>query len=423
MTRRDPFEFVAQMPSAQDPQPIDAPSKDIPPAPSWQGESTAPVSKDQSRNQALIDTTARITGAMYIYVTLWLVITLINGLQRSHPALVWGGAGWLGTIALVRGIVGHRLKQLLDFKPRLAHQLTVGLVLVNGLTWGLLTAASVYLPSLEIIKMPMLLVSVGLSSGGTVAMAINPTLKVWFPVSVIMPVALATASNVTGSNLMLACLMMVYTIYVMQASRVVSQDYWRAQVAYKALEHASLTDTLTQIPNRLHFDRQYQVEWRRACRLGTRLAVMIVDLDHFKRINDEHGHPAGDTVLQEAASAMRQAILRPCDVLARYGGEEFIVLLPDITEDGVHVVAERVRAQVAAMKIALPALDTHISITCSVGYAFTSPQHHHDEDEPIRRADEALYCAKTEGRNRSQAWRAQTPIARAQPVSKPISST
>jgi hypothetical protein len=102
---------------------------------------------------------------------------------------------------------------------------------------------------------------------------------------------------------MLACLMMVYTIYVMQASRVVSQDYWRAQAAYKALEHASLTDTLTQIPNRLHFDRQYQAEWRRACRLGTHLAVMIVDLDHFKRINDEHGHPVGDAVLQEAANA------------------------------------------------------------------------------------------------------------------------
>lgn len=368
-----------------------------------------PGSHDQSRNQALIDTTARITGAMYIYVALWLVITLLSGLQRSHPILVWGSAGWLGLIALVRGVVGHHLKQLLDYKPRLAHQLTVSLVLINGLTWGLLTAASVYLPSLEVIKTQMLLVSVGLSSGGTVAMAINPTLKVWFPVSVIMPVALATASNVTGSNLMLACLMMVYTIYVMQASRVVSQDYWRAQAAYKALEHASLTDTLTQIPNRLHFDRQYQAEWRRACRLGTHLAVMIVDLDHFKRINDEHGHPVGDAVLQEAANAMRQAILRPCDLLARYGGEEFIVLLPDVTEEGVHVVAERVRTQVAALKIVNPTQGNPISVTCSLGYACSTPQHHHDPDEPIRRADEALYRAKTEGRNRSQAWRKQEP--------------
>lgn len=405
------------MPSVQDSQPQDAPSSDTSPAPTWQGDAGVPDSQDQSRNQALIDTTARITGAMYIYVSLWLVITLISGLQRSHPLLVWGAAGWLGTIALVRGIVGHRLKQLLDYKPRLAHRLTVGLVLVNGLTWGLLTAASVYLPSLDIIKTPMLLVGVGLSSGGTVAMAINPTLKVWFPVSVIMPVALATASNVSGSNLMLACLMMVYTIYVMQASRVVSQDYWRAQVAYKALEHASLTDTLTQIPNRLHFDRQYQAEWRRACRLGTRLAVMIVDLDHFKRINDEHGHPVGDTVLQEAANAMRQAILRPCDVLARYGGEEFIVLLPDITEDGVHVVAERVRTQVAALKIAVPTRGTHISVTCSLGYACTTPQHHLDADEPIRRADEALYRAKTEGRNRSLAWREQATATRTQAIS------
>ncbi|MBI5925370.1 MAG: GGDEF domain-containing protein [Aquabacterium sp.] len=394
------------MSSLPDPQQNGAPA----PAPTWQGETGALSSTDQSRNQALIDTTARITGAMYVYVSLWLVITLVSGLQRSHPVLVWGAAAWLGLLALVRGVVGHQLKSLLDYNPGLAHKLTVGLVLCNGLTWGLLTAASVYFPELEPIRTSMLLVGVGLSSGGTVAMAINPTLKVWFPVSVITPVALATASNMTQGNLMLAGLMMVYTVYIMHASRVVSQDYWRAQVAYKALEHASLTDTLTQIPNRLHFDRQYQAEWRRACRLGTRLAVMIVDLDHFKRINDEHGHPVGDAVLQEAANAMRQAIMRPCDVLARYGGEEFIVLLPDITEDGAHVVAERLRVQVANLKIAVPTRSTHVSVTCSLGYACTIPQHHHDADEPIRQADAALYRAKTEGRNRSRSWQAPSPL-------------
>ncbi|MBI3381141.1 MAG: GGDEF domain-containing protein [Aquabacterium sp.] len=362
----------------------------------------APQGSQQSLNQALIDTTSRIMGAMYVYLALWLVITLVAGLQKTHPQLVWGTTIWLGAIAATRALVAHQLHSLLDHSPALAHRLTVGLVLVNGLTWGLLTAASVQIPSFEPIRTSMLLVSVGLSSGGTVAMAINPTLKVWFPVSVIAPVAIATATHASDSNFMLACLMVVYTVYVMHSARTVSQDYWRAQEAFRALEHASLTDPLTQVPNRLHFERQYQIEWRRACRLNTRIAVMIVDLDHFKRVNDEHGHPAGDIVLQEAAKAMSAAIMRPCDVLARYGGEEFIVLLPEITEEGAQVVAERLRTQVEKLEIALPSSTIHI--TCSVGYACLVPGHELDADDMVRQADQALYGAKTSGRNRCQGW-------------------
>ena len=113
------------MPSLPDSQQTEA----APPAPTWQGEASALSNADQSRNQALIDTTARITGAMYVYVSLWLVITLFSGMHRAHPILVWGAAAWLGSIALVRGVVGHQLKRLLDYNPGLEHKLTVGLVL------------------------------------------------------------------------------------------------------------------------------------------------------------------------------------------------------------------------------------------------------------------------------------------------------
>lgn len=390
------------MPSAPNPQPH-APllTETASPAARLLG-TEAPQGSQQSLNQALIDTTSRIMGAMYVYLALWLVITLVAGVQKTHPQLVWGTALWLGVIAAARAVVAHQLHSLLDHSPALANRLTVGLVLANGLTWGLLTAASVHVPALEPIRTSMLLVAVGLSSGGTVAMAINPTLKMWFPVSVIAPLAIATATHASDSNFMLASLMVVYTVYVMHSARIVSQDYWRAQDAFRALEHASLTDPLTQVPNRLHFERQYQIEWRRACRLNTRMAVMIVDLDHFKRVNDEHGHPAGDIVLQEAAKAMSTAIMRPCDVLARYGGEEFIVLLPEITEEGAHIVAERLRTQVEKLTITLPSSAT--CITCSVGYTCLVPGHELEADDMIRQADEALYQAKKGGRNRCQGW-------------------
>lgn len=383
------------------------PAPHMPPAPDHPPDKAQPHAllvdgAQASRHQALIDTTSRLMAAMYVYVALWLVITLVTGLHRSHPLLVWGTTTWLVLIAVIRAAVAIKLKALLAYRPVLAHGLTVTPVLANGLTWGLLTASSIYRPDLEPIRASMLLVGVGLSSGGTVAMAINPTLKLWFPLSVISPVAIATATHATDNNILLACLMAVYVIYVMQAANTVSKDYWRAQEAFSALERASLTDTLTQVANRLHFDRQYELEWRRACRLRTHLAVMIIDLDHFKRINDAHGHPAGDVVLQQTARAMRLAILRPCDLLARYGGEEFIALLPDISDEGAHVVAERVRTEVERLTVTLPSGD--IKVTCSLGYACVVPEHTADADEFIRHADEALYQAKTSGRNRSQRW-------------------
>lgn len=94
--------------------------------------------------------------------------------------------------------------------------------------------------------------------------------------------------------------------------------------------------------------------------------------------------------------------MRPCDVLARYGGEEFIVLLPEITEEGAYIVAERLRTQVEKLRITLPS--STMNITCSVGYTCIVPGHELDADELIRQADEALYQAKTSGRNRSQGW-------------------
>lgn len=386
------------------PNPLHALSAPTEPVPSGMSE---PETGHPSRaaiagDQALTDTTSRTMGSLYVCVALWLLITLAAGLHKTHPQLVWGCTIWLGSIAAARTMVAHRLQKLLELSPMLAHRLTGGLVLANGLTWGLLSALSVRIPALEAIRTPMLLVGMGLASGGAVALAINPMLRVWFPVSVLAPVAIAMASHTSDGNLMLAGLMVAYAVYTMQVARTVSQDYWSAQQAFKALEHVSLTDPLTQVPNRLHFERQYQLEWLRACRLNTRIAVMIVDLDHFKRINDEHGHPAGDLVLQEVAKAMAAAIMRPCDLLARYGGDEFIVLLPDISEEGAQVVAERLRAQLEELKIVLPS--GGISITCSVGYAGLIPGHELEADDLVRQADEALYQAKMAGRNCIRGW-------------------
>jgi diguanylate cyclase (GGDEF)-like protein len=175
----------------------------------------------------------------------------------------------------------------------------------------------------------------------------------------------------------------------------------RIQRLLDATQALSSTDPLTGLSNRRFLTQQAPRMWRQARRDGTRVAAMVLDLDHFKRLNDAHGHAAGDAVLQAVAGALA-ATVRPADVLARTGGEELVVLglVGDATE--AHHLAERLRAAVAAS-----CTDDGHRVTASIGIALTRPV---DGDDPgdalwrlIDRADAAMYEAKRQGRDRIAA--------------------
>jgi diguanylate cyclase (GGDEF)-like protein len=155
-------------------------------------------------------------------------------------------------------------------------------------------------------------------------------------------------------------------------------------------------DALTGLWNRVMLHEQLGMELKRAARSGEPVAVILADLDHFKQINDRHGHAAGDAVLREASARMR-GVLRDHDGISRYGGEEFLVLLPRTGMEAALAVAERIRAAVAAEPVTVG--DQSLPVTLSLGLATTSD--HPAEVEPlIAAADAALYRAKAAGRNR-----------------------
>jgi two-component system cell cycle response regulator len=161
----------------------------------------------------------------------------------------------------------------------------------------------------------------------------------------------------------------------------------------------SLTDPLTELWNFRYFQLQAIREVEAATRYRRPLGLLIVDLDHFKRVNDRHGHPVGDQVLAEVARRIRTSTRLP-DVVARYGGEEFVLLLPATDDAGAVVTAERIRRRVSRLPIVAGGQDAlRISVTCSVGVA-AYPVHGDSVDELLRRADAALYTAKSEGRDR-----------------------
>jgi diguanylate cyclase (GGDEF)-like protein len=165
-----------------------------------------------------------------------------------------------------------------------------------------------------------------------------------------------------------------------------------------ALHQLTRTDALTGLYNRRHFMEQMDNEHARATRYGRPLSCMMVDLDHFKRINDEHGHAVGDVVLHETAQRLRLA-LRETDVLARLGGEEFGALLPDTDLDGARRVAERCRELLGGTPVLVEQRPS-VRVTASFGVAVLDAVKAPGPEDLLRAADLALYASKGRGRNR-----------------------
>jgi two-component system cell cycle response regulator len=158
------------------------------------------------------------------------------------------------------------------------------------------------------------------------------------------------------------------------------------------LEQLVYSDDLTGLWNRRFLHRRLTAELHAARRHGHALSVAMVDVDHFKAVNDDHGHQVGDEVLAVVADRMTRAV-RAEDVVGRWGGEEFVAILPQIDADGAHAAAERIRCCVADDPVA----GARIAITVSVGCATLADET--TADELLARADQALYAAKRGGRN------------------------
>jgi diguanylate cyclase len=171
------------------------------------------------------------------------------------------------------------------------------------------------------------------------------------------------------------------------------------QAVVDGLCKLSSRDALTGLANRRQFELALAREIDRVARAGEPALVLMIDIDHFKKVNDTHGHPAGDLVLQSVARALHDCI-RPMDTVARFGGEEFAMILPNCPPAFGQTVAERVRLKVQGRSVAIaPGID--VSVTVSIGGAFAPQWVRSSAPLWIERADQQLYRAKAEGRNRA----------------------
>lgn len=172
------------------------------------------------------------------------------------------------------------------------------------------------------------------------------------------------------------------------------------QAANQQLEVLSNTDGLTGLSNRHKFDQVWAQEWQRAVRQGLPLAVVMIDVDHFKLYNDQFGHPAGDECLRRVAAVLAHSVRRAGELAARYGGEEFVVVLPGLDANGALQEAERIRTEVSALGIPHTGSSAGAVVTVSLGVASRVPQREEGLYLLLQEADDALYQAKHGGRNR-----------------------
>ena len=166
------------------------------------------------------------------------------------------------------------------------------------------------------------------------------------------------------------------------------------------LEVLSVTDALTRLANRRRFDAVWLDEWQRALRQATPLAVIMLDVDHFKAYNDHYGHQQGDECLRRVGEVLLTTLRRAGELVARYGGEEFVVVLPGTSVIHAMAVAESIRANIQAAGMAHAHSGVAAVVTVSLGVAVGIPTQGDARDALVHAADAALYRAKDQGRNR-----------------------
>jgi diguanylate cyclase (GGDEF)-like protein len=243
--------------------------------------------------------------------------------------------------------------------------------------------------------------------GGTLALLLDNASPFFFPAAIFsLGIAIARHHFRSGVSA-IAVSLGAYGI----RSTLLQFRYHRSQIkaseARDAMEVVSLTDQLTGVSNRRHFDRMFDSEWSRRSRQRGPLSLVLVDIDHFKLINDKYGHDEGDVCLRQVAYALKASLQRESDNLARYGGEEFAALLPGTDLRGAVAVALRMQNIIRGLKLRNDTPEGK-TVTISIGVATSDSPFVETTQSLFEAADQALYRAKQKGRNRIEQEPART---------------
>jgi len=365
-----------------------------------------PETKAQFRARLSQDLAERSIPGIPVYVAVWSIIIFATDFHRTRPDIAfpfWLAFLFCGTVRLTYQFTHRRLFQ---FSPTLNSILFAATVILPAALWSGLFAYYIVQPEDATMRLLMVIVTAGLCSGGVTSYAPHQPLAFGYMMIIIIPacVGLYVSRPDDAALFYLLITYMGFSALLLQRG---NREYWvalanEAALAEKSrqLESISKTDALTGVFNRRHFNQILDLEWKRGSRENRRLTLIMLDIDHFKCINDTFGHLAGDDYLRSIAGILQSSFKRCTDVIARYGGEEFAILLPGTPLDDAAILAESLRQEIAAHR--LKSGKAILKATVSLGIAESTPDHRTPADELVGQADRALYKAKAGGRNQAR---------------------
>ncbi|NWE77764.1 GGDEF domain-containing protein [Pseudomonas yamanorum] len=364
-----------------------------------------PSTSKTMRTAALTEIEGRAFLGAFVYLPCWLGISISTGVIDSAPEFSAYVTVAFAAIVAFRLLLHLYFKKIVGYSELLARLVLLGLVLGAGLIMGLVAMFTVFDAGLRPAFYSVVVVCGVLCTGGTLILSIDPAIRYGMPIVMLGPLLPGFAAEPTVTNLTLSVLLFVNIAYLVIAARRAQFDYWDGARSREMLkeqakryERQSLTDGLTQLPNRLHAQQRLSEEWSRSLREGAMLTLLMVDIDHFKSVNDKWGHLFGDECLIAVAHVLKVVVREP-DFVGRFGGEEFIVALAGASEEEGMAIAERIRKAVASIRLDFQG--QLVPITCSIGVATaTPPMPMGNVQAVIGRADSAMYQAKKDGRNR-----------------------
>lgn len=355
--------------------------------------------------QAYWDITMRTRTGISLYLVIWLIVAYWHDLYIHAPLFFELNTGIILGIMIMRCIHYAALIRKPSLDREMMYRWLAGMVMLSGLHWGLMSSWVIHSGDFPTLRYPFIIIIAAMAMGVTINLSISKTLSQYYLISIFAPHMILGIREASNESLALVCLACIAMIYVRVAARVIHDDYWNSIRNHRlleakaiAMEKLSVTDQLTGLFNRLHFNDRFAVEWRLCRRLELPLSLMIIDLDYFKKINDTYGHMAGDACLRQAAVLLRSVIKRETDMVARFGGEEFVVVMPSTDLTASRHLAEKLLAAFASSETHWQ--ETRIRMTCSIGLACVCPGLQLSEEDLLEAADQALYQAKEEGRNR-----------------------
>lgn len=359
---------------------------------------------EQLQTLALTDLTNRAKSGILTYILVWLILVFSYDLFGLNPVFFLVNTLFLVSFFILR--VTHYAVLTRSKSPDIGflYQWLVITILLASAHWGGMSAWVIYDPALIDLRTIILVITPAFALGGACTLSISSEIRTLYPMLMCLPLVGMLVYIGSTESLVFAFLMIICLLYIFSSSKASHNDYWAAITNHlvaeeraELMEQLSTTDPLTQLKNRMFFDKEFNKEWRRCSRMSCPISVIMIDLDHFKKLNDQYGHLFGDECLIKAANAIRSEVARPADCVARYGGEEFIVLLPNTNAKGAYNIGKRMLTAVS--NLALEVDGKPVKLTCSIGSATTTPDFRQDRSNLIKDADTALYFAKDHGRN------------------------